>query len=178
MPDLFDIAVAKAIGGSGGITPSGTKYIYDNGTYDVTEYAEARVTAYEVSTITGTLGNPFGNFSTLLGAVSRMQQADGKTSLLLAFNWNGGNYIFPGFYFNDFAGTNGVGFMLTNIASPAYGQSGFTDLTAEYVYTSLDLESVTMYFRGIMGGTVINDLALIGLSENTPTTLIVGTMGD
>lgn len=41
--DLYDILLAKTLGGGGGITPTGTKSITSNGTYDVASYASASV---------------------------------------------------------------------------------------------------------------------------------------
>lgn len=41
--DLYDILLAKKLGGGGGITPTGTKSITSNGTYDVASYASASV---------------------------------------------------------------------------------------------------------------------------------------
>lgn len=177
MLNLFDLAAYKAINGGGGVTPEGIKYIYDNGTYDVSNYQYAEVSAYDILTVEGTLGNPFEDLPlSVLGSLLRFLPT-GKAIAFLEFTWNGFRYAFPGFYFDDSAGTTGVGFMLSNIASPAYGQSGFTDLTSEFVYTSLDGETITMYFRGIMGGNVVDNLALVGLSENTPTRLKVGIIG-
>lgn len=41
--DLYDILLAKKLGGGGGVTPAGTLSITENGTFDVTAYAEADV---------------------------------------------------------------------------------------------------------------------------------------
>lgn len=41
--DLYDILLAKTLGGGGGVTPTGTKSITSNGTYDVASYASASV---------------------------------------------------------------------------------------------------------------------------------------
>ena len=52
--------------GGGGVTPSGSVAISSNGTYDVTEVAEAVVSVpnpNSVVTVAGTLANPWGSYS-------------------------------------------------------------------------------------------------------------------